>query len=128
MNNANYEWLFLIPEGWMKIAQQMIEECEAINPTYTIEDMKEKWGELRVVSYIKDYNDDEWLLPASNDKEIEEIENKCIAQSARTCCKCGKPAIKYSTGWILPWCDDCGTKKYGPYKEFNHDSTATNNN
>ena len=118
MNDANYDWLFLIPEGWTQIAQQMIEECEAINPTYTIEDMKEKWGELRVVSYIKDYNDDEWLLPASNDKEIEEIENKYIAQSAQTCCKCGRPATKVSTGWILPWCDDCGTDEEKYYKRF----------
>ena len=128
MNDANYKWLFLIPEGWIQIAQQMIEECEAINPSYQIEDLKEKWGELRVVSYIKNYDDNEWLLPAYNDKEIEEIENKYTTQSARTCCKCGKPATKYSTGWILPWCDDCGTKEYGPYKEFNHDSTTTNNN
>ena len=118
MNNANYEWLFLIPEGWMKIAQQMIEECEAINPTYTIEDMKEKWGELRVVSYIKDYNDDEWLLPASNDKEIEEIENKYIAQSRKTCCICGAPTTKVSTGWICPYCDDCGDKDEKFYKRF----------
>ena len=54
MNDANYDWLFLIPEGWVQIAQQMIEECEAIEPNYTIADMKEKWGELRVVSYIPD--------------------------------------------------------------------------
>ena len=118
MNDANYDWLFLIPEGWTQIAQQMIEECEAINPTYTIEDMKEKWGELRVVSYIKDYNDDEWLLPASNDKEIEEIENKYIAQSAQTCCKCGRPATKVSTGWILPWCDKCAKERKGNYKDM----------
>jgi len=118
MNDANYEWLFLIPEGWVQIAQQMIEECEAINPSYQIEDLKEKWGELRVVSYIKDYNDTEWLLPASNDKEIEEIENKYIEQSRKTCCICGKSATKISTGWICPYCDDCGDKDERFYKRF----------
>ena len=128
MSKENYDWLCCIPQGWEKIGHEMIQECEAINPSYQIVDIKEKFGELRICSYIKDYNDNEWLLPASNDKEIEEIENKYIAQSARTCCKCGKPATKYSTGWILPWCDNCGTKEYGPYKEFNHDSTAANYN
>ena len=118
MNDANYEWLFLIPEGWVQIAQQMIEECEAIDPTYHICDLKEKWGTLNVIA-----NCDMTYW-----REIDMIENKYEELSARTCCKCGKPATKYSTGWILPWCDDCGTKEYGPYKEFNHDSTATNNN
>lgn len=47
MNDANYEWLFLIPEGWVQITQQMIEECEAIDPTYRICDLKEK-GELLI--------------------------------------------------------------------------------
>ena len=115
MSKENYEWLNLIPEGWVQIAQQMIEECEAINPSYRIEDLKEKWGELSVISYIKDYNDNEWLVPASNDKEIEEIENKYIEQSRKTCCKCGKPATKMSTGWICPYCDDCYENRFTLY-------------
>ena len=126
MNDANYEWLFLIPEGWVQIAQQMIEECEAIEPNYTIADMKEKWGELRVVSYIPDK--ERWSTPSDHADKLIEIEDKYTGQSARICCRCGKPATKYSTDWILPWCDDCGTKEYGPYKEFSHDSTTTNNN
>lgn len=113
----NYDWLHLIPLGWEEIGRKMITECEAINPSYQIEDMKEKWGELRVVSYIQDYNDNEWFLPSCNDKEIEEIENKYIEQSRKTCWRCGTPATKYSTGWILPWCDDCAAEeKYENYK------------
>ena len=103
----NYDWLNLIPEGWEKLGRAMIEECEAINPSYQIEDMKEKWGRLRISSYIRDYDDSEWLLPACNDKEIEEVENKYIKLSAQTCCICGKPATKISTGWICPYCDKC---------------------
>lgn len=116
----NYDWLYLIPPGWEEIGRKMIAECEAINPSYQIEDMKEKWGELRVVSYIQDYNDNEWFLPSCNDKEIEEIENKYIKQSRKTCCACGAPATKMSTGWILPWCDNCAMKEniknYKPIK------------
>ena len=114
MNDANYEWLFLIPEGWVQIAQQMIEECEAIFPDFEIYDLKEKFGTLRCYH--------------NGSEEIDDIINKYEIITSKICCKCGKPATKYSTGWILPWCDNCGTKEYGPYKEFNHDSTAPNNN
>ena len=114
----NYDWLTQIPSGWEELGRAMIEECEAINPSYQITDMKEKWGELRVVSYIQDYNDNEWLLPAHNDGEIEEIENRYIKKSARTCCICGAPATKISTGWICPYCDNCGTKDEKFYKRF----------
>ena len=108
----NYDWLNLIPEGWEELGRAMIQECEAINPSYQIEDMKEKFGELRVVSYIQDYNDNEWLLPACNDKEIEKVENKYIKQSHKTCCICGKPATKISTGWICPYCDKCYENRF----------------
>ena len=107
MNDKNSNWLFSIPPGWDKLCRAMIEECEAINPSYQIEDLKEKWGCLCVSSYIRDYEDNEWLLPASNDKEIEKIENKYIAQSARTCCICGAPVTNFSTGWLCPYCDEC---------------------
>jgi len=115
----NYDWLeFSIPKGWIELGRKMIEECEAINPTYTIEDMKEKYGSLRVYSFIQDYNDPEWQIPACNDKEIHEIEDKYERLSFRTCCECGKPATKYSTGWICPFCDDCGDKDEKFYKRF----------
>ena len=114
----NYKWLGCIPKGWEELARQMIQECEAINPTYTIEDLKEKFGSLRVYSYIKDYNDDDWMIPSCNDEEIGKIEEKYEAISVRTCCQCGAPAVKYSTGWILPWCDKCGDEKEQYYEKF----------
>ena len=115
--NRNYQWLDCIPMGWMPLARQMISECEAIDSSYQIEDIKEKWGELRVSSYIYDYEGD-WMIPSCNNKKIEAIEDKYIEQSRKTCCVCGRPATKRSTGWILPWCDACGKddKKY--YKRF----------
>ena len=116
----NYDWLNLIPPGWENLARKMIQECEAINPSYQIADMKEKWGELRVYSFIKDYNDNDWLIPSHNDEEIDKIEIKYIEQSSKTCCICGKPATKISTGWICPYCDDCGDKDEKFYKRFNY--------
>ena len=114
----NIDWVINLPRGWSTLAYRMIKECEAINSSYQIEDMKEKWGELRVSSYICDYEDSDWMIPSCNDEEIEAIENKYIEQSRKTCCSCGQPATKYSTGWILPWCDKCGNKDEKFYKRF----------
>ena len=113
----NYEWLeFAIPEGWVELARKMIEECETINPTYTIEDMKEKFGSLRIFSYCQDWYDDDSDYKGRS--EIQAIEDKYEALSMRTCCRCGAPATKTSTGWILPWCDKCGTNKEKYYNRF----------
>lgn len=111
----NYDWLNCIPEGWEEIGRQMIAECEAIDPSYQIEDLKEKWGELRVYSYIEDYDD------IKRKNKIEAVENKYIQQSAKTCCVCGKPATRISTGWICPYCDDCGDKEEKFYKRFKNE-------
>lgn len=107
---SNYDWLHCIPQGWEEIGRQMIQECEAIDPTYYICDLKEKWGTLDIIA-----NCDMTYW-----REIDMIENKYEELSARTCCKCGKSATKYSTGWILPWCDDCGDKDEKFYKRFNY--------
>lgn len=121
----NYEWLELIPTGWVKLVRDMINECEAINSSYRIQDIKEKWGVLRISSSIN-CNIENW--PVFCDNKIEAIEEKYIEKSARTCCICGKPATKISTGWICPFCDDCGIKPERYYRRFNNDSTTTNNN
>ena len=104
----NYEWLHCIPQGWVELARKMIQECEAIDTTYYICDLKEKWGTLDVIANC---NMTYW-------REIDMIENKYEELSARTCCICGKPATKISTGWICPYCDDCGNKDEKFYKRF----------
>lgn len=108
--NENYKWLELIPSGWIGLAREMVEKCETIDSTYTVEDMKEKWGALDVYSYH--YGNDE------QNKLINNIEHQAWDKSYHTCVKCGKPATKLSTGWILPWCDECGKDKEKYYKRF----------
>jgi len=104
----NYEWVELLPNGWHELARKMIQECEAIDPTYRICDLKEKWGTLDVIA-----NCDMTYW-----REIDMIENRYEELSARTCCICGKPATKFSTGWICPYCDNCGDKDEKFYKRF----------
>lgn len=76
----NYRWLDSIPSGWRKLTNEMIKECEAIDPNYKIYDLKEKWGALDVNS--------------NSTLEIFNIELKYERQSSSTCCICGEPAIK----------------------------------
>lgn len=120
-NNDNYDWLWCIPQGWEEIGRQMITECEAINPTYTIEDLKEKYGSMRVFSYCQSWYNNELIETNHNDSHIiDEIENKYEKLSEHTCCNCGAPATKISTGWILPWCDSCGQDEEKYYKRLDN--------
>ena len=113
----NYEWIeFSLPSGWHEIAHQMIKECESIDSTYTIIDLKEKFGSMRVYSYCKSWYDDKEMEDYGF--TISNIEDKYEQLSSKTCCKCGKPATKVSTGWVLPWCDKCGTDEEKYYKRF----------
>ena len=93
--DENYEWLDLIPSGWVELARKMLDEIKEVNPSYEVEDMKEKWGALRVYGWYED-------------EATYEIIRKYEKMSARTCCVCGAPAVKISTGYILPFCDKCG--------------------
>lgn len=105
----NYEWIeYNLPDGWHELARKMIEECEAIYPDFEIVDLKEKFG--AICCYCGG-------IPVEFGK-VFNIIDKYEAISARTCCKCGRPAVKFSTGWILPWCDECGTDDEKYYKRF----------
>ena len=119
MRSDNYEWLNYIPDGWRALAREMIEKCEIIDPTYTIEDLKEKYGSMRTYSYCKSWYDHDSDGTNLIDRDaIDKIEHEYELISGRTCCKCSAPAVKYSTGWILPFCDKCGDEKHGSYKRF----------
>lgn len=101
----NYEWVELLPNGWHELARKMIKECETIYPEWEITDLKEKFGAI-------------CCYDCGAPKEVYDIIEKYENLSARTCCRCGKPATKFSTGWICPYCDDCGDKDEKFYKRF----------
>lgn len=102
---SNFDWLNCIPEGWESIAKEMINKCEEIDPSYEIFDMKEKYGSLRIYSN-------------TGSEKIIEIEQQYESISSKICCRCGKPATKISTGWILPFCDNCVDRDEKFYKSI----------
>lgn len=102
-----------MPAGWVKaFGEQMCKEIKQalkednidIN-AWRIDQLKEKFGAMR-------------LYPNIYGKALNTVINKYEKISAKTCCRCGKPATKISTGWILPWCDDCGKDGEQYYKRF----------
>lgn len=102
-----------MPAGWVKaFGEQMCEEIKQalkednidINE-WRIDQLKEKFGAMR-------------LYPNIYGKALDAVINKYEKISAKTCCRCGKPATKISTGWILPWCDECGNKDEKFYKRL----------
>lgn len=119
-----YSWTKLdeMPDGWRKaFGEQM---CEEIRETlikgnylydYRIAQIKEKFAELR------------WYdegAPESIYRELQDIIYKYEEISERTCIKCGKPATKISTGWIMPFCDRCADELSDrvKFKEIDNDN------
>lgn len=96
-----------LPPGWRNIAIDMFREIkkyllehggqEALD-TFRIEQLKEKFGSIRCYYW-------------PDEDGISEIIQKHEWRSEITCCECGKPATRMSTGWICPYCDDCGSKE-----------------
>ena len=106
MNLTSNEWRefieYGIPEGWWTaFGKQMCDDIEAYvkklpsgaRKDFEILDVKEKYGTLRIYT--------NWYT-----KEFEAIKKKYEDLSIYTCCVCGAPATKISTGWICPYCDD----------------------
>lgn len=98
-------WIEDIPRGWWEaFGIQMCEELlQILKKNNCIEDfyflqIKEKFGCLRF--YPKE-------IPKEDSLRYYHWERKYEKLSKKTCFKCGKPATKQTSCWILPVCDSC---------------------
>lgn len=101
-----YNYFDDLPIGWRKafglqLCNEIMQSLEEENcvETYRVNQVKEKFGELR------------WYDSGATNKISFKIIPKYERLSARTCIKCGRPATKLSTDWILPWCDKCAPRE-----------------
>ena len=107
-------WLDDLPIGWQKaFVWDLCKEIKEYNKKHNIKDyhisqVKEKYGGLR------------WY-DNGDSKFYNTVLEKYEELSYRTCCQCGKEATNYSTGWILPYCNDCKNEilKREPNRIFN---------
>lgn len=112
----DHTWADCIPEGWrLTFGDQMIEELSQLLKKYNIEkdysivEIKEKFGGLR------------WYdngFPKEGYEEYMNWIHKYEDLSFKTCISCGKPAIGYTRGWIIPLCKECmEDQKYDPIED-----------
>jgi len=88
--------------GWQPIIEKLHAELLKIDPDYEVDQIKEKFGELRY------YHHTELTQPAVHDTMNKLVEDAAQA-SAKTCEYCGQPAkTKIHQGWYKTLCDNCG--------------------
>ena len=98
-----YTYIDCAPSGWAKLCEDLCAELKVLfdrvgYKDYSLCQVKEKFGGLR------------WYdngVPTEIYKEYNDIIRKYEDLSYKTCCVCGAPATKRSTGWICPFCDKC---------------------
>ena len=103
VSDYDYSWTEFdnIPEGWayafgMNLVKEIHAELVKHNlvEKFRIHQIKEKYGSLCFYT--------NFTTP-----EIDKIVSRYQKMRAVTCIQCGKPAKFVTTGWILPYCEDC---------------------
>lgn len=117
-NDKMWEADFLY-DGWQKFVPQMMDDLfNALGPyveDFMVHQIKEKYGSLTIYWGWKhrDYTDEENNDRKEIDDTVKSIVEKYRKISDHTCVQCGSKAVLLSTGWVLPFCDDCYDRKMG---------------
>lgn len=106
-------WIDCMPYGWKKrfgwdLVHDIHVHLKKHNiKDYHIEQVKEKWGELR------------WYDNSGSDF-YENVFKKYEQLSRKTCVNCGEQATLISSGWICPYCANCAKEiqSKNPNKKF----------
>lgn len=110
-----------VGRGWHPLLLRLHEQLLAVRPGYRVNQVKEKYGTLRVylVSGLllePGFFDGE--LPdqqrtdqiARENEQVRRLVAAAEEESGRTCESCGNPGSTRDGAWIKTLCDDC----YGP--------------
>lgn len=107
-------WIFDLPVGWENsCAKDMCDELLEVLGKYAddfiILQLKEKFNEIRLYwCWVdREYTNDENSEINALSGVIRDIIRKYAEISYNTCTICGKPATKWTDGWIASFCDEC---------------------
>lgn len=100
--------------GWYDLIYKMLEEIELYYKKngsnideFVIVQIKEKYAELRVYYEIR-YSNREVTSQINIYQDTEEIINKYVDLSSKTCHECGQPGRLHDDGgWLSTLCDEC---------------------
>jgi len=94
-HSAVTDWKFNVGDGWHPILEELHAELEKLIPGYRAEQVKEKFGTLRV--YVSPWSD-----------AVYEAIRRSEEESSRTCEQCGAPGeIRTSRFWLKTLCGRC---------------------
>lgn len=95
-----------IGKGWFPIVERLHEEMAKIDPDYTVQQVKEKFGGLRY--YYEPSGDYGTPVADALYALVRAAEDLC----SRTCETCGSPGSCCSVdGWFVTLCDRCRDKE-----------------
>lgn len=121
--SLDYTWYDSIPDGWKTISLKYFDEIMDLlkknNKTYFLHfsDVKEKYGSLRIYSYI---NMSARKTDLDLHDKIEQILYRLEHESWKTCIHCGKPAEYETKGWITPICKECMEEESTQYPNIEY--------
>jgi len=102
-----------LPIGWQKFMQSRIQGIESylhINGipknVFNILQVKEKYGEA-LLYYHWDFDDTYTMVPDKIFTVVDGMVTNITIDSKYICSQCGGKATVETTGYILPYCDDC---------------------
>jgi len=99
------EWREHVGPGWAPILDELHRDVVALDPDYTVEQVKEKFGSLRAYLTYRD--------PA-----IAALVQAAQQRSAQTCEECGAPGLirnRRGAIWLQCLCDTCVQKPAEPW-------------
>jgi hypothetical protein len=110
--------LDFVGRGWHPLLTRLHEQLLAVSPTYSVQQVKEKYGTLRIQLYTgmlrhlnlgnADWPDsDQSARYKAEDDAARALVHAAEQESARTCEACGNPGEPRDRAWIKTLCDDC---------------------
>ena len=114
VNSTEEHWFTDLPSGWVnsfgeKMCDELLDALGTYVDDFIIIQTKEKYGSIRLYWRWNDRKYAKTEAEALNQLSytINCIVHKYEEISYHTCAKCGKPATKYSSPWVLPFCSEC---------------------
>lgn len=113
--------LDFVGSGWHPLLLRLHGQLMDVSPTYSVQQVKEKYGVLRVhldVGLMRhlslghtDWPDaDQAARYKAEDDAAIALVRAAEQESARTCEACGKPGEPRDRAWIKTLCDDCACR------------------